>query len=169
MARDNILLAYVAADILFVAAGGLLIIFALMIESETGNAPTVKTVSRKLLLLVCPAKCMFPYWFSSMVNCGFITDMKYSRYCECRSHLPRLLGFRPCNGNPIYTRLVEATWIHGDNLCVVHHGSWFNYLVRDAEDEKQSISSLGQSTTFYTKSVTTRGTFHDTRSERRDM
>lgn len=56
MARDNILLAYVAADILFVTAGGLLIIFALMIESQASNEPTIKNVSRNLLLLVCPAK-----------------------------------------------------------------------------------------------------------------
>jgi len=56
MARDYILLSYAAMDILFVVAGGLLIIFALTTEAEISATPTVATVSRSLLLLQCPAK-----------------------------------------------------------------------------------------------------------------
>jgi len=37
-----------------VAAGGLLIVFALMTEAETSQAPTVETVARNLLLMQCP-------------------------------------------------------------------------------------------------------------------
>jgi hypothetical protein len=52
--RDNIFLAYVLADIVFVASGGLLIFFALMTEAEVAKAPTVQTVARNLLLQQCP-------------------------------------------------------------------------------------------------------------------
>ncbi|KAH8601267.1 hypothetical protein B0O99DRAFT_252827 [Bisporella sp. PMI_857] len=56
MARDYILLSFIGMDILFVVAGGILIIFALMIESKSSDEMTVDTVSRNLLLLICPAK-----------------------------------------------------------------------------------------------------------------
>jgi len=54
MARDNILLTYIVVDLLFVVSGGLLIIFALMTESEAKTVPTVNTVARDLLLFRCP-------------------------------------------------------------------------------------------------------------------
>jgi len=54
MARDNIFLTYVLADIVFVVSGGLLIIFALMTEVEMTKAPTVATVARNLLFQQCP-------------------------------------------------------------------------------------------------------------------
>jgi len=54
--RDNILLSYVLSDMLFVASGGLLIIFALTMENETNQTPTVTTVARNLLLLQCPLR-----------------------------------------------------------------------------------------------------------------
>jgi len=52
--RDNILIAYVLVDVLFLVSGGLLIIFALMTEAETSHTPTAQTVARNLLLLKCP-------------------------------------------------------------------------------------------------------------------
>jgi len=54
MLDNKILLTYVLTDIIFVVSGGLLIIFALTTESETSKAPTIKTVSRNLLLMQCP-------------------------------------------------------------------------------------------------------------------
>ena len=54
MARDNIFLTYVAADILFVVSGGLLIIFALTTEAEMAKTPTVNTIARNLLFQQCP-------------------------------------------------------------------------------------------------------------------
>ncbi|KAG9248065.1 tetraspanin [Calycina marina] len=58
MARDNVLLAYIASDLLFVAAGGLLIIFALIIESYDSQTMTVSNVARNLILGLCPAKAV---------------------------------------------------------------------------------------------------------------
>ena len=87
------------------------------------------------------------------------TDSNHSCYCECRFGLPRLPGVRPGNGHPIYTRLVEVTRIHGDGVWVVHHDSWFDYLVRDAEDEKQLVPSMGKANARYPKSPATRGAF----------
>lgn len=54
MARDNIFLTYVLSDILFVASGGLLIIFALTTENEMNQTPTVQTVAQNLLFQQCP-------------------------------------------------------------------------------------------------------------------
>jgi hypothetical protein len=58
--RNNILISYVIVDILFVASGGLLIVFALMTEAETSQAPTVETVARNLLLMQCPLSGKLP-------------------------------------------------------------------------------------------------------------
>lgn len=52
--RDNILTAYVLIDLLFVAAGGLLIIFALVTKSEITSAPTLDNVARDLFFNMCP-------------------------------------------------------------------------------------------------------------------
>lgn len=52
--RDNVLITYIVADVLFVVTGGLLIIFALTTEAETSQTATVKTVARNLLLNMCP-------------------------------------------------------------------------------------------------------------------
>ncbi|KAG0651399.1 hypothetical protein D0Z07_1677 [Hyphodiscus hymeniophilus] len=54
MARDNIFLSYVAADLLFVVSGGLLIVFALTTEAQMTKSPTVDTVARNLLFSQCP-------------------------------------------------------------------------------------------------------------------
>jgi hypothetical protein len=51
---DKILLTYILMDLLFVIAGGLLIIFALITENEITVAPTISTVARNLLLMRCP-------------------------------------------------------------------------------------------------------------------
>jgi len=52
--RDNILLSFVAVEVLFVITGALLLIFALDMESEIAQVPTVKTVAKNLLLMMCP-------------------------------------------------------------------------------------------------------------------
>lgn len=52
--RDNILTAYVLVDLLFVAAGGLLIIFALVTKAEIAATPTIDNVARELLFDMCP-------------------------------------------------------------------------------------------------------------------
>jgi hypothetical protein len=52
--RDNILLSFVAVEVLFVITGALLLIFALNMESEITQAPTIKTVAKNLLLMMCP-------------------------------------------------------------------------------------------------------------------
>jgi hypothetical protein len=54
MANDRILLTYVAADLLFVISGGLLIIFALTTKVEAREVPTLDNVARDLLLDTCP-------------------------------------------------------------------------------------------------------------------
>lgn len=54
MANDRILLAYVAADLLFVISGGLLLIFALTTRVETSETPTLSNVARDLVLSTCP-------------------------------------------------------------------------------------------------------------------
>lgn len=54
MARDNVLLAFVIMDILFVVSGGLLLVFALMMENDEKSTPTITTVATNLLLLQCP-------------------------------------------------------------------------------------------------------------------
>jgi len=45
---------YVIADILFVAAGGLLIIFALTTKTHLTETPTIDNVAKDLLLNTCP-------------------------------------------------------------------------------------------------------------------
>ncbi|CAG8951343.1 hypothetical protein HYFRA_00008093 [Hymenoscyphus fraxineus] len=54
MGRDNILLTYVGIDMLFVATGALLIIFALETQAESAKEFTKDTVVRDLLLGMCP-------------------------------------------------------------------------------------------------------------------
>lgn len=54
MARDNILLSYVAVDFLFLVTGAILLVFALMTEGEEKTVPTLDTVARDLLLFRCP-------------------------------------------------------------------------------------------------------------------
>jgi hypothetical protein len=41
-------------DVLFLASGALLIIFALKTEAEVAKAPTIEHVARDLLLMECP-------------------------------------------------------------------------------------------------------------------
>ena len=52
--RDKILLTYVLMDVLFLASGALLIVFALKTEAEVAKAPTIEHVARDLLLMECP-------------------------------------------------------------------------------------------------------------------
>jgi len=92
--------------------------------------------------------------------------VNYSCYCERRSRLPRIPGFRPSNGDPINPRLVKVTRIYGNSVWSVLHDSWFNYLVRDAEDEEQPVPSMDEADTSYPKSPTARGTLHLTISRR---
>ncbi|KAJ5054927.1 uncharacterized protein L3040_001189 [Drepanopeziza brunnea f. sp. 'multigermtubi'] len=54
MARDNILLTYFLVDVLFVATGGLLIIFAFTTKFEITEQKTADNVARDLLLDMCP-------------------------------------------------------------------------------------------------------------------
>ena len=54
MARDNILLAYVAVDVLFVVTGALLIIFAINTQVEIAKPFTKDNVVKDLLLEMCP-------------------------------------------------------------------------------------------------------------------
>jgi len=54
--RDNILLSYVLSDMLFVVSGGLLIVFALIMQNETDQTPTLTTAARNLILLQCPLR-----------------------------------------------------------------------------------------------------------------
>ena len=54
MANDKILLTYVAADLLFVISGGLLLIFALTTRVEANEIPTLGSVARDLVLATCP-------------------------------------------------------------------------------------------------------------------
>jgi hypothetical protein len=53
MVRDKIFLTYVAADVLFVVSGGLLILFSLKTEAELTNTPTVQNLAQILLLREC--------------------------------------------------------------------------------------------------------------------
>jgi len=52
--RDNILMTYIIMDLLFVGAGGLLIIFALVVKSEVTSTPTLDNVARDLFFNMCP-------------------------------------------------------------------------------------------------------------------
>jgi len=52
--RDNILMTYIVMDLLFVAAGGLLIIFSLVVKAEITSTPTLDNVARDLLFNMCP-------------------------------------------------------------------------------------------------------------------
>lgn len=52
--RDNILVSYIAIDILFVVGGGLLLVFALMTKAELDTTPTLDNVARDLLFDMCP-------------------------------------------------------------------------------------------------------------------
>ncbi|KAI6711927.1 hypothetical protein JHW43_005499 [Diplocarpon mali] len=54
MARDNILLTYLGIDALFLATGGLLMIFALVTKTEIAENPTADNVARDLLFDMCP-------------------------------------------------------------------------------------------------------------------
>lgn len=54
MANDKILLTYVAADLLFVVSGGLLLIFALTSRTESNEVATLDNVARDILLNTCP-------------------------------------------------------------------------------------------------------------------
>ena len=56
--RDKILLTYIITDLLFVASGGLLIIFALVTKSEITSTPTLDNVARDLLFNICPLNGM---------------------------------------------------------------------------------------------------------------
>jgi len=47
-------LTYVLVDLLFVVSGGLLLIFALVTQSEIKQTPTINNVSTDLLLNMCP-------------------------------------------------------------------------------------------------------------------
>lgn len=67
--RDNILITYIVADILFVVSGGLLIIFALTTEAETSQTPTIKTVARNLLLNMCPLSGQYRGAFGMCGRC----------------------------------------------------------------------------------------------------
>jgi hypothetical protein len=64
MANDRILLTYVAADLLFVISGALLIIFALNTKVEATETPTLENIARDLLLNTCPLngrkRCVLP-------------------------------------------------------------------------------------------------------------
>ncbi|KUJ23540.1 uncharacterized protein LY89DRAFT_728275 [Mollisia scopiformis] len=52
--RDNILMTYVLVDLLFVAAGGLLIIFALVTKSEINGTPNIDDVAHNIFFSMCP-------------------------------------------------------------------------------------------------------------------
>ncbi|KAL3422311.1 tetraspanin [Phlyctema vagabunda] len=54
--RDNILLTYIAMDILFVVCGGLLLIFSLTTQAQITATPRLDNIARNLLLDVCPLK-----------------------------------------------------------------------------------------------------------------
>lgn len=54
MANDRILLTYVAADLLFVVTGVLLLVFALDTKVEANEVPTLSNIARDLLLDTCP-------------------------------------------------------------------------------------------------------------------
>ncbi|KAH6724746.1 hypothetical protein DL95DRAFT_285055 [Leptodontidium sp. 2 PMI_412] len=54
MARDSILLTYMAMDAAFVISGGLLLIFALVTKAEIASGPTADKVARDLLFDMCP-------------------------------------------------------------------------------------------------------------------
>ncbi|PVH86748.1 tetraspanin [Cadophora sp. DSE1049] len=54
MARDSILLTYMAMDAAFVISGGLLIIFALVTKAEIASGPSADKVARDLLFDMCP-------------------------------------------------------------------------------------------------------------------
>ena len=60
MANDRIFLTFVMVDILFVIAGGLLLIFALTTQDEITETPTLSNVARDLVLAQCPLNG----WFS---------------------------------------------------------------------------------------------------------
>lgn len=54
MANDRILLTYVAADLLFVVTGVLLLVFSLDTKVEANELPTLSNIARDLLLDTCP-------------------------------------------------------------------------------------------------------------------
>ena len=52
--KDRIFLTYVLVDLLFVACGGVLLIFALVTKAEITQVPTLDNVAHDLLLDTCP-------------------------------------------------------------------------------------------------------------------
>jgi len=48
------MLSFVGAEVLFVVGGVLLIVFSLNMEAQMSEAPTIKSLARDLLLMMCP-------------------------------------------------------------------------------------------------------------------
>lgn len=53
---NKILVTFILADLLFLASGGLLIIFSLVTENQVGLTPTVDNIARNLILEECPLR-----------------------------------------------------------------------------------------------------------------
>ena len=52
--KDRIFLTYVLVDLLFVACGGVLLVFALVTKAEITQTPTLDNIAHDLLLNMCP-------------------------------------------------------------------------------------------------------------------
>ena len=122
--RDNILLTYLVADVLFVVSGGLLIVFALTTESEEHATPKKNDIARNLLLNMCPLSGQLQ---PQLKLCGNANRNSCDR--ECRSCFRYFLGVDTCYHTTYDTRMVEAPRIHGRRLWLVHHDSWSYCLV----------------------------------------
>lgn len=101
--RDNILLTYIVANMLFVIGGGLLLVFGLVMEGMTSGTPTVATVARNLVLLQCPLKGL-----QFIVKWGCPCANKHrSCYRKCRSRLRYIPDVRPGDGDALFSWLVK--------------------------------------------------------------
>jgi hypothetical protein len=127
--KDKVLLTYAATNLLFLASGVLLLVFALTSQSNMNSTPKLGSVVRNLVLSETPSirqSLQSPLYLSvgmSIAN----TILSHHRKCRCRLfHLPDL---HSRDGHAHDKRLVEDTRVHDCDLCGVHTGLRIVYLV----------------------------------------
>ena len=122
--RDKIFLTYVITDVLFLASGALLIIFALKSKAEAARTPTVKHVARDLLLMQCPLNGQH-----SHPSLGQPYSIQNSGGRKCRHGLRHVPNLRTSDDHAHDSRLAQVPRIHGRRLRPIHMGYRPGYLV----------------------------------------
>jgi len=145
---------YVMMDLLFAACGGLLLIFALVTQSQITQTPTINNVATDLLLDMCPLTGM-----KTSLRLGNGINHLYSCDRECRLRLCYVPSLRSRNGDAHDPRLPQIPRLPRGRQCALHDDNRSHDLVRDAEDTEQPLDYLEPAAGQYTKSSATKSSF----------